>query len=78
MSTKKRKNNKSSGKGKAFLLGAALGAVAGILAAPKSGKATRRDITKTAKKAERKVKTTLKKAQPTLKKARTTLKNTTK
>lgn len=45
--------NKKSKKG-GFFLGAILGAIAGVLFAPKSGKATRADIKRTGQKAARK------------------------
>jgi gas vesicle protein len=44
------------------LLGAALGAIAGVLFAPQSGKVTRRKIATTAKKAERQTLWGIKKA----------------
>ena len=45
------------------LLGAALGAIAGVLFAPQSGKATRRKIAGAARKAERGAVRSLKKAR---------------
>lgn len=52
----------SKQKSSKFLLGAALGALAGILFAPKSGKATRADIKRTSKKAAKKAEVEGKKA----------------
>ena len=58
MATKKKADSaKASKTSSKFFLGAALGAVAGVLIAPKSGKQTRKDIKRSAKKAGKKVKT---------------------
>ncbi len=65
MTSKKSPTKKSNPKTKAFLVGAAIGAVggaiAGVLTAPKSGKDTRADIGRQAKKATTSIKKTAQK-----------------